>query len=445
MKRNFKKILPFFAILLSSRLILAEIQNPQPQQQENNRIVKSYDQYLDTSKQGDSANNVEGGLVHYKGSSETLDSKLDNILGDLIEQAKLTPQSPVGVGSILFQDSEYVAPFSIFIREEINNKLSNNNRVKILTKSEAVDLNNKGTIDKLNIFRGRYNINFLKQEITLFLELCRLDTGNIYKQISIIPFHLFSFNNINELLFPEIPKTSYIKSSDSRPRHALLIANSNYSNFGGGLANAIPDAVKLHEVLDAIGFEITLIKNADHEGMEVAIDDFKERIRGTHSITLFHYGGHGVQVDGKNYLIPADADIPDERLVKHRAVDLDEVIGALETADPSASVIVIDACRNNPLPAVATRSATRGLAVVGRKPKNSVIIFAAEPGGEANDGLFTPILADTIAQNPNLSVGQIMLKVRAKVINQSNGSQTPGEYSQLVEEVFLKANPDTKK
>ena len=119
-----------------------------------------------------------------------------------------------------------------------------------------------------------------------------------------------------------------------------------------------------------------------------ALKEFETRLQGTGAIAFFHYGGHGVQVDGRNYLIPADADIPDERRVATRAVDLDEIMDALDQANSRANVVVLDACRDNPLPALAGRAGARGLTVVGAKPKNSIIIFAAEAGNKAVDGLF---------------------------------------------------------
>jgi TPR repeat protein len=227
-----------------------------------------------------------------------------------------------------------------------------------------------------------------------------------------------------------------ISSTTFPAKLALLIANSNYSKFGG-LANTDSDAQKLAKVLNYLGFQVSILKNASKEQMLDALKDFEAKVRGTNAIAFFHYGGHGVQVEGKNYLIPADAEIPDERRVSTRAVDLDEVIAVLDSAKPKASVLVVDACRHNPLPANATRSATRGLAVVGRKPKNSVIIYAAEAGNEAFDGLFTPILAENLQEHSDKSLNQIMQKVRAEVFERSKGAQTPGEYNQLFEELFL--------
>ncbi len=230
-----------------------------------------------------------------------------------------------------------------------------------------------------------------------------------------------------------------VSKTSSQAKIALLIANSKYSQFGG-LANTDSDAQKLAKVLNSLGFQVSILKNASKEEMLDALKVFEAKVRGTNAIAFFHYGGHGVQVEGKNYFIPADAEIPDERRVSTRAVDLDEVIAVLDSAKPKASVLVVDACRHNPLPATATRSATRGLAVVGRKPKNSVIIYAAEAGNEAFDGLFTPILAENLQEHSDKSLNQIMQKVRAEVFERSKGAQTPGEYNQLFEDLFFSKN-----
>ncbi len=224
--------------------------------------------------------------------------------------------------------------------------------------------------------------------------------------------------------------------NNSQTKLALLISNSQYTQFGR-LALTESDARSLANVLGSLGFKVYLVKNASREQMLQALKGFEEKLRGKNALAFFHYGGHGVQVGGKNYLIPADAEIPDELRVATRAVDLDEVIAVIESAKPKASVLVVDACRHNPLPATPTRSATRGLAVVGRKPKNSVIIFAAEAGNEAVDGLFTPVFAKILAANRDKSLNQVMQKVRSEVFNRSNGSQTPGEYNQLFEDVYL--------
>ena len=220
----------------------------------------------------------------------------------------------------------------------------------------------------------------------------------------------------------------------AQAKEALLIANGEYTNFGK-LPNPIPDARKLAASLRQIGFQVVIVENADREKMLDAIGDFEKRLKVSRGIAFFHYGGHGVQVDGSNYLIPANADIPDEKRVSTRAVDLGEVMSALDASGSAANIVVLDACRDNPLPA-STRSATRGLSVVQSKPKNSIIIFAAEAGCKAQDGLLTPILADAIT-TPGRSITDVIMQVRREVNVKSGGIQTPGEYNQLFNPIVL--------
>ena len=224
-------------------------------------------------------------------------------------------------------------------------------------------------------------------------------------------------------------------SSAFAAKEALLIANADYSHFGK-LPNPITDAQQLADVLRQIGFNVNVVENASKEAMLDALGDFEERLKASKGIAFFHYGGHGVQVDGKNFLIPADADIPDEKRVATRAVDFDEIMCALETSGSEANVVVLDACRDNPLPATAIRSATRGLSVVASPPKNSIIIYAAAAGSKAQDGLFTPTLAKALAV-PGRAISDVMTDVRREVYDKSGGAQTPGEYNQLFEKVIL--------
>jgi len=210
--------------------------------------------------------------------------------------------------------------------------------------------------------------------------------------------------------FLALAMSGWAEVSTKPPKEALLIANGKYSHFAG-LAHPGADASKLSAALEQLGFRVRVVRDGSREQMLDAISEFERGLRNTGAIAFFHYGGHGVQVDGKNYLLPADADIPDERRVATRAVALDEVMTAMDAAAARASIIVIDACRDNPLPASSGRNLARGLSVVGLKPKNSIVIYAAEAGSKALDGLFTPILANSLQQKGR-SINQIMMSVR---------------------------------
>ena len=221
----------------------------------------------------------------------------------------------------------------------------------------------------------------------------------------------------------------------AQPKEALLIANGKYSHFAG-LAHPSSDAAKLGVALEQLGFHVRVVRDGNREQMLDAIAEFERGLRNTGAMAFFHYGGHGVQVDGKNYLIPVDADIPDERRVATRAVALDEVMIAIDAAVAGQSIIVIDACRGNPLPGRSDRNLGCGLSEVGLKPKNSIVICSAKAGCKAWDGLFTPILADAIQQK-GCSINQIMKTVGNEVYAKSNGQQALGVYNQLSKELFL--------
>ena len=119
-------------------------------------------------------------------------------------------------------------------------------------------------------------------------------------------------------------------------KEALLIANGKYSHFAG-LAHPGSDAAKLGAALEQLGFRVRVVRDGNREQMLDAIAEFERGLRNTGASAFFHYGGHGVQVDGKNYLLPADADIPDERRVATRAVALDEVMTAMDAAAARAN------------------------------------------------------------------------------------------------------------
>jgi hypothetical protein len=226
------------------------------------------------------------------------------------------------------------------------------------------------------------------------------------------------------------------KAAPEQPlsKNALLIANAEYKGLGS-LPNPIPDARLLSESLRKIGFEVVLLENGNREQMLDAVDAFQNRLKSSKGISLFHFGGHGIQMDGRNYMIPAHTEIPDDRKLLTRAVDLDEVMTSLDEAGSFANVVVLDACRDNPLTA-RSRSVSRGLAAVQTQPKNTLIVYAAESGKKAEDGLFTPVFARTLAV-PGLSLSRLLQQVRSEVHKLSNGQQTPGAYDQTFDEVFL--------
>ena len=229
------------------------------------------------------------------------------------------------------------------------------------------------------------------------------------------------------------------KQSPTEMRTALIIANGEYTHFPN-LETPVAEAIALRQVLARLGFETTLLTNATREEILDAIINFEHSLRERRGLAMFHYGGHGVQVNGANFLVPASADIPDERRVRTRGINFDEVVAAMEASGSTTNILILDACRNNPLPS-ATRSAARGLSVISRQPANSIIVYSAEAGTVAQDGVFTPTLLKYL-QKPNLEFTDILRMVRREVRLLTDGAQRPGEYSQLETEIYLNTSPE---
>jgi len=221
-------------------------------------------------------------------------------------------------------------------------------------------------------------------------------------------------------------------------KNALLIANSDYPDAIGDLPKPIPEAEALKAALESIGFEITLVKNADKETMVETLQYFKEKTEKAGGIAFFHYGGHAVQVDGINYLLPALTKIENESKVRFRCIELDEVMQSMRG---KSNIVILDSCRNNPF-GNSRGAGTRGLAALNKKPANSIIIYSADSGQTAQDGVFTPILTKKIIEKDK-SIYDVYKEVAEEVIKEAQektGSpQKPAVYIQLDkgEDIFL--------
>jgi formylglycine-generating enzyme required for sulfatase activity len=231
-----------------------------------------------------------------------------------------------------------------------------------------------------------------------------------------------------------------LSSLQAENKTALVIGNGAYSHFPR-LANPKTEAIDMKNALEELGFDVILVTDGSRISIFDAIADFEYKINKNGGLALFHYGGHGVQARGDNYLIPVDSNIPDEMRLKSRAIDVSDIVGTMEASKSTTNIIILDACRDNPLPAASRSGNSRGLAKINA-PENSLIIYSAEAGETARDGIFTPTLLKYI-QKPGLSLRDIMMDVRRDVRNATGGEQRPGEYSMLEEEVFLAGTSGT--
>lgn len=222
-------------------------------------------------------------------------------------------------------------------------------------------------------------------------------------------------------------------------RLALVIGNSAYQT--APLKNPINDAEDMAATLKKLGFKVILKKDADQRTMEDTIRHFGRQLRNG-GVGLFYFAGHGVRVEGRNYLMPVDAKIESESDVKYEAVDAGRVLGKMEDAENRLNIVILDACRNNPY-ARAFRSDQSGLARMDA-PTGSLIAYSTAPGevaadGPERNGIFTKYLIQHMLES-NLSIEQVLKRVRINVANETNGRQIPWESSSLMGDFFF--NPE---
>ena len=186
---------------------------------------------------------------------------------------------------------------------------------------------------------------------------------------------------------PPGAQTRAIDVSQGAPegeRIALVVGNGRYAS--SPLANPPNDAELISTTLRGLGFDVRLQKNADQAAMKRAIQEFGAALEkgGPDAVSLFYYAGHGVQLNGRNYLIPAGANIERDADVEIEAVSADWVLEQMRYARNRLNFVILDACRNNPF-ARSFRSAGSGLARMDA-PAGVLIAYSTAPGDVAADG-----------------------------------------------------------
>ncbi|MBL8288967.1 MAG: caspase family protein [Rubrivivax sp.] len=223
-------------------------------------------------------------------------------------------------------------------------------------------------------------------------------------------------------------------------KHALLIGNAQYAQ--SPLRNPENDARDLGEALRALGFEVTVLLNATRAQMLEATARFARRLD-RNALSLVYFGGHGVQVGGRNFVLPI---LPANALksgddLPAQAVSLEAMMAPLASARPRFNLVVLDACRDNPFGDGRQRG---GLAPLDAPP-NTLVAFATSPGkvafdGEGRNGTYTAHLLRHIGKR-ELRIEEVFKLVRAGVLEESRGRQLPWENTALVGELALAAYP----
>jgi uncharacterized caspase-like protein len=223
-------------------------------------------------------------------------------------------------------------------------------------------------------------------------------------------------------------------------RVALVVGESAYAHVPH-LANTKNDADLVTGALESIGFQVTEVTDLDHAHLTAALEDLARRAPKA-DVALIYFAGHGVEVDGKNYLIPIDANLSTDSDVEFEGVPLDSVRDALAGAR-ALKIVILDACRENPFPQGARRRGpgSGGLTRVAPESGDEVIAYAAAPGATADDGgssdsPYATALVNNL-RTPGKEIRMMFGQVRDDVSAATNGRQRPATYQDLGGTAFV--------
>jgi len=258
----------------------------------------------------------------------------------------------------------------------------------------------------------------------------------------VLPFTLAYFFDFKTALAADITVTPPgLGTSGAKKQHpnrlltdrrvALIIGNANYQV--GPLRNPVNDARSMARVLQSLGFEVILRTDSNLRQMEESLDEFYEKIQ-QGSVGIFYYAGHGIQSGGENYLIPVNANLRVEQDLRYNTLPVGRVLGLMEAAKNGANIVILDACRDNPL-GRNWRSMQRGLAPINTAT-GVYIAYATAPGktaadGNGQNGTFTAALLKHI-RKPYEGIDQLFNQVRGDVNRETSGRQVPWAASSLI-------------
>lgn len=242
---------------------------------------------------------------------------------------------------------------------------------------------------------------------------------------------------------------------DLGKRVALVIGNGAYGALGT-LPNPPNDANDIAEALEQLNFDVTLIVDGDVDSLRQSLRAFGRNAAGA-DVALFYYAGHGMAVRGENYLVPVSAQIETDLDLRFETLGLTDVRETLDFTDAKLKMVILDACRDNPLAKLLQRNDAelgRGLAMSEglapmdvAKASGLFIAYATAPGNVALDGSaqrnspFTRALLDHI-DTPNVDVRVMFGKVRADVLRATNSFQTPWTEEAMLGEFQFNPKPE---
>ena len=229
------------------------------------------------------------------------------------------------------------------------------------------------------------------------------------------------------------------------PRAALIIGNTRYSE--APLRNPVNDAKAIAGELQRLGFNVNLQLDAGRAQMAGAIQSFGAELAKSKGVGLFYYAGHGAQLAWRNYLIPVDATIEKLEDMREKTVELKSLLDGLIRAGNPMSVIILDACRDNPF-GTKVPMEQKGLSQFDAPP-GSLLAYSTSPGhtaadGEGTNGLYTENLLREL-EAPETKIEDVFKRVRLAVRRRSQGLQIPWESTSLEEDFYFRPPKQLKK
>ncbi len=257
---------------------------------------------------------------------------------------------------------------------------------------------------------------------------------------------------LNRVVFCLFAMTLMVGSSlgaGAEERFALVIGNSKYQTVAK-LDNPARDAEAVSGLLRSAGFDVTAALDLGQTDMRRTVRDFAAKLatKGKDTIALIYFAGHGLQIDGQNYLLPVDAKITKQSDVALEAVRLADIMNLLSTIPSNTRIVILDACRNNPFDQIRDKTG-RGLAIVNA-PAGTLVAYSTSPGAVADDGWTnnSPFAEALIkaASEPGAVIGTVLQNVRLHVHKATKGLQTPWEVTALTKQFqfFEGAAPQPK-
>jgi len=224
-------------------------------------------------------------------------------------------------------------------------------------------------------------------------------------------------------------------------RVALVIGNAKYKT--NALANPKNDADDISKALNENGFTVINLRDASLPEMRSAVRQFGDKLI-QNDVGLVYYSGHAMEVKGRNYFIPVNADIQNEDEVPDQSLDASLILEKMATAKKKVNILMVDACRDNPY-ARSFRSASKGLSSMDA-PSGTLISFATAPGKVAYDGSGrnSPYMKHFLEaiKTPNLGIEQVFKEVRKNVQAETKNLQTPWENTSLSGDFYFKVKND---